>query len=434
MLLYTIKKPSALVNISVNPINSVDKEIVLTASREDLNPRFEKALKDIRKKANIPGFRIGMAPMGMIRKRFAKEVEAEEINSYVQDTFRDNIYTEYKPVGEPKITDIKWENDVLEVTYVIGTRPEFDLIDVKSVTVDKLVHDVTEEEVNKEVEHALTRRGTYTDSEDAIAENSKITADVKPLDDHGHETSIEEGQEFDLSEPDHEEIRKQVIGKKVGDVVEVSITHGDHSHSYSMTITSHKKSAPAELSEEFIKDATRGEATTEDEYRSFLKNRIQQYFDKTAVDFMKEEIADALVEAHDFEVPQSVVDMVIDSYLEDYKRRAGGKLPEDFNVEDFKGSSFERARKESKWMFIQDKMVEIHPDIEITIEDVDNFMAEEAAKYGLTVDMIKQFYASSTEQIENLRQNLRSQKLFDKLVNEVNVNELSKDAFQNRNK
>lgn len=421
-------------NISVNPINSVDKEIVVTATREDLNPRFEKALKDIRKKANIPGFRIGMAPMGMIRKRFAKEVEAEEINSYVQDTFRDKIYPEYKPVGEPKITDIKWENDVLEVTYVIGVRPEFELVDIKSITVDKLVHDVTEDEVNKEVEHALTRRGTYADSEDAIEESSKITADVQPMDDHGHDTGVEEGQEFDLNEPDNAEIRKQVLGKKIGDTVEVSIAHGDHSHDYKMTITSHKKSTPAELNEEFIKDASRGEATTEDEYRSFLKSRIQEYFDKTAVDFMKEEIADALVQAHEFEVPEAVVDMVINNYLEDYKRRAGGKLPEDFNFEDFKASSYERAQKETKWMFIQDKLAEINPEIEITIEDVDNFMAEEAAKYGLTVDMIKQFYASSTDQIENLRQNLRSQKLFDKLVNEVNVNELSKEAFQNRNK
>jgi trigger factor len=422
------------VNISVNPINSVDKEIVLTATREDLEPRFEKALKDIRKKANIPGFRIGMAPIGMIRKRFAKEVEAEEINSYVQDAFRDKIYPEYKPVGEPKITDIKWENDVLEVTYVIGTRPEFELVDIKSVTVDKLVHDVTEDEINKEVEHALTRRGAYADSDEAIEETSKITADVKPMDDHGHDTGIEEGQEFDLSEPDNAEIRSQVVGKKIGDTVDVTIAHGDHSHSYKMTITSHKKSTPAELNEEFIKDATRGEATTEDEYRSFLKSRIQEYFDKTAVDFMKEEIADALVEAHSFDVPQSVVDMVINSYLEDYKRRAGGKLPEGFDFEDFNASSFERAQKETKWMFIQDKLAETHPEIEITIEDVDNFMAEEAAKYGLTVDMIKQFYASSTDQIENLRQNLRSQKLFDKLVNEVKVNELSKDAFQNRNK
>ncbi len=421
-------------NITVNSLNSVDKEIVLTATRDDLTPNFEKALKDIRKKANIPGFRIGTAPMGLIRKRFGTEVEAEEINNYVQEVFRDKIYPEYKPVGEPKITEMKWENDLLEVKYQIGIKPEFELIPTSSITVDKLVHDVTDEEVDKEIEHARIRRGQFADSDDAIEENSKITADIQPLDDHGHETHVEEGQEFDLSEPDNAEIRNAVVGKKIGDTVDVTIAHGDHSHSYKLTVKSHKKSTPAELNEEFFKDASRGEATTEEEYRSFLKSQIQAYFDKTSLDFMKEEIADALVEAHQFEVPESVVDMVIGSYVEDYKRRAGGKLPEGFDYDDFKASSFERAQKETKWMFIQDKLAEVNPEIDITPQDVDRFMEEEAAKYGLTVDMIKQFYASSTDQIENLRQNLRSQKLFDKLTNDVQVKELDKEAFQNRNK
>jgi FKBP-type peptidyl-prolyl cis-trans isomerase (trigger factor) len=94
----------------------------------------------------------------------------------------------------------------------------------------------------------------------------------------------------------------------------------------------------------------------------------------------------------------------------------------------------ERAVNEAKWYFIQDALLEMYPDLEITPQDADDFMAAEAARYGLTVDMIKQFYASSTEQLETLRQNLRSQKLFDKLMNEVKFNELSKEAFQNRNK
>ena len=232
-------------DISVKEINSVNKEIIVTATRDDLNPKFEKALKNIRKKANIPGFRVGMAPMGMIRKRFAEEVEAEEINIYVQDVFRDKIYPEYKPVGEPKITDLKWENDVLEVTYQVGVKPEFELVNVKSLTVDKLVHDVTEEEVDKEVAHALTRRGEFLDSQDPIEENSKITADVLPMDDLGHETKLEEGQEFDLGEPDNADLRKDLVGKKIGDTIEVKIEHGDHGHSYKLTIKTHKKSTPA---------------------------------------------------------------------------------------------------------------------------------------------------------------------------------------------
>lgn len=421
-------------NITVQSLSSVDKEIILKSTREELNPRFEKALKDIRKKAQVPGFRVGSAPIGLIRKRFATEVEAEEINKYVQEVFRETIFPEHKPVGEPQITDMKWENDELEVVYKIGVKPEFELVDVSKLTVDKLVHDVTEEEVDKEVEHALTRRGTWAESEEPVEETSKINADVEPLDDHGHATQIEADQEIDLSEEDNADLRKDLVGKKVGDTVEVKMEHGDHSHAYKITIKKHQKATKAELNEEFIKDATRGEATTEDEYRSFLKSRIQEYFDKTSNDLVREEIADTLVTAHEFDVPESIIDMVINSYFEEYKSRAKDGLPPTFNMDEFRSASMERAIKESKWMFIQEKLAENYPDIEISPEDVDAFMQAEAARYGLTVDMIKQFYASSTDQIESLRQNLRSQKLFDKLTNEIGVKELDKEAFQNRNK
>lgn len=421
-------------NITVQDITSVDKEILVTASRQDLEPRFEKALKDIRKKAQLPGFRVGQAPMGLIRKRFSKDVEGEEINKYVQDLFRDTIFPEYKPVGEPKITDLKWENDTLEVTFKVGVRPQFTLTDVSSLRVDKLVHDVQEDEVDKEIEFALVRKGTWAPSEDAIEATSKITADVQPLDDHGHATGIEADQELDLSEEDNVQLRDALVGKQIGDTVDVTVGHGDHNHSYSVTVKTHQKLTKAELSEEFIKEASGDTATSVEEYRSFLKSRIQEYFDKTGNDMLRDEIADSLVKAHDFEVPESILDSVINNYLEEYKQRAKGKLPEFFDMDEFRVQSMPRAINEAKWYFLQDALMELYPELEITPQDADDFMAAEAARYGLTVDMIKQFYASSTDQLENLRQNLRSQKLFDKLMNEVQIQELSKEAFQNRNK
>lgn len=421
-------------NITVEQITSVDKDIILTATRDDLNPRFEKALKSIRRKATVPGFRVGQAPMQLIRKRFGKDVEADEINDFVQETFRDTIYPEHKPVGEPKITELKWEDDTLQVRFRVGVKPEFELVDLSTLTVDKLVHDVTEEDVDKEIEHALARNGTYEDSQDPIEEKSKITADVEPLDNHGHGTDIEADQEIDLNEPSNEDIRKAVTGKNIGDTVEVEVGHGDHTHKYKLTIKTHQKLTEAELNEAFIVKQTRDDAKTEEEYRSFLKSQIQDYFDKTSSDLFREAIAEKLVEAHDFEVPESIIDYMIDNYFEDYKKRAKNKLPDHFNMEDFRSASLERARNESKWMFIQETLSEKYPDIEITPEDVDNFIDSEAARYGLTSEMIKQYYASSGDMMEKLRSNLRSEKLFDKLANEVAVNQMDKDAFQNRNK
>ena len=65
--------------IKVNELTSVDKEITILANREDLQPKFDKAYAGIRPKVNLPGFRPGRAPIGLIKKRYGQEIEIEEI-------------------------------------------------------------------------------------------------------------------------------------------------------------------------------------------------------------------------------------------------------------------------------------------------------------------------------------------------------------------
>jgi FKBP-type peptidyl-prolyl cis-trans isomerase (trigger factor) len=115
------------------------------------------------------------------------------------------------------------------------------------------------------------------------------------------------------------------------------------------------------------------------------------------------------------------------------KKRNNGELPSGFDTDAYAVVVRPRAVNEAKWMFIQDKVMATYPDLEITKEDVDGYLATEAAKYGLPVDMIRNFYAQSGDQLENLRNTIRSQKLFDKLAQDVTPNPLSKDAYQKKN-
>ena len=136
--------------LSVQDITSVDKEITIKADRSDLEPKFNKAYKKYRKEIQMPGFRPGNVPVGLIKKRFGKEIEMEEINSYVQEVYENEIVPEYEPVGETQMKDMTWEDDQLEVTFKVGAKPEFELANIEEVTVDRMVHDVTDEEVEEE--------------------------------------------------------------------------------------------------------------------------------------------------------------------------------------------------------------------------------------------------------------------------------------------
>lgn len=145
-------------DISVEELTSVDKEVTLKAKREDLQEDFDKAYKKYKNQIQLPGFRPGKVPMGLIKKRFGKEIEQEEISNIIQKVFEKEVVPEYEPIGETEMMDFTWENDELEVKFKIGAKPEIEVKDLSKIKVNKMVHDVTDEEVEEEVERTRTRR------------------------------------------------------------------------------------------------------------------------------------------------------------------------------------------------------------------------------------------------------------------------------------
>ncbi|HCD51473.1 MAG TPA: trigger factor [Balneolaceae bacterium] len=419
-------------NISVKEITSVDKEVTLKANREELQPKFDKALKKYQGQINLPGFRPGKVPLGIIRKRFGSEIEIEEINKYIQEVFEKDVVEEHNPVGETEMLDFQWENDELEAVFKIGVKPEVELVDLSKIEVKSMVHDVTDEEVAEEVERTLEREGNWEEVDEAATEDSKIIADVVSLDDEGKpiEAELDTDQTIDLREESAADFKKALTGKKAGDVVEMNLEEdGDKDH-FQVTIKKVQKLHKPELNEEFIKKQTNQEAATEDEFKSYIKSRMQQYYDQSADDLFKNEVVQALVEAHEFDVPSTFTEQIKNSYVEQLKQQYGNTLPENFDAESYKNEMTDQAKREAKWYFISQKLQESYDDIEITPEDIDDFIGVEAARYGATADQLKGYYAQNPGMLEQLRSSIRENKVFDKLQDEVKIDELSKDAYR----
>ena len=292
-------------NISVKDLTSVDREVTIKATREDLQPKFDKAFKKYQSQISMPGFRPGRVPLGIVRKRFGNDIEIEEINKYVQEVFEKDIVEEHNPVGEAQMLDFQWENDELEVVFKIGSKPEFELTDITKVKVNKMVHDVTEKDVQEEVDRSLERDGNWEDVDTKIDKNSKVIADVVSLDDEGNiiESEADEDQTIDMRQDGAKDFLKALKGKKTGSVVDLKLEEDGEKDHFRVTINKVQKLHPAEMNEEFIKKNSNNEATNEDEFRSYLKSKMQEYYDQSANDMFRNEIISALVDAHNFEVP-----------------------------------------------------------------------------------------------------------------------------------
>ncbi len=425
-------------NIAVEDKSNVDKVLTISATREELTPRFEKAFREYRKKINMPGFRPGQVPVSIVKKRFGKEIESEEINKYIQEVFKDEVVPKFSPVGEPRFEDMKWEEGELEVKIEIGVKPDFELKDIASFKIDKMVHDVTEEEVEEELKHSLERGGAWKETDEKIDDKSRVTVDAVPLDKDGNpnEEDQDADKELDLGDDENKEFLNALKGAKKGDEVKVTLGEGDDAETFRLTVKKVMKLEVTELDEEFVKEATKGEVTTVDDYRSRIKSQIQNYYDQVSNDMLKQEAMDKLIEAHpDIEIPDVLVSRFQDAHVDRMKQQQQGQpLPEDFNEEEYRESIRDDAEREARWAFIMDELGKKFDDIEIKEEDVDARLSSEADRYGLPVEMVKNFYAQSADQLENLRQNIRTDKLFDRILDQVSVNELGKDAYQEKKK
>ncbi len=421
-------------DISVQDLTSVDKEIIISAKRKELEPKFEEAYKKYQSQIQIPGFRPGKVPLSIVRKRFGKEIEQEEITKYVQNVFEEKVIPEYDPVGETQMLDLSWENDELEAKFKIGSAPEFELKDLSQVEVDKLVHDVTDEEVDKEIDRLLERHGNWEEVEEGITADSKVTVDAIHLDEKGEpvEGEKDEDQVIDLRKEEFKQFEDDLLGKKAGDEVDVEVGEEDQKDAFRLIVKKIEKLHKAELTDEFAKEQTGGEAKNVDEFKSLTKSQIQNYYDQSADDLFKNDIIEELVSIHDFEIPEVFLDQILNQYVQRVAQESGGQLPDGFDEEEYRKNMRDRAERDAKWFFIDNKLQEKFDDIEIKPEDIDEYLSVEAARYGFTIDQMRNLFAQNPQQLENLRNSIRENKVFEKLKDEVQINEIDEDEYQEK--
>src|SRR5699024_4985820 len=237
---------------------------------------------------------------------------------------------------------------------------------------------------------------------------------------------------IDLTQNDSAQFRDDLLGHSTGDEVEVEIGHDDHTHEFKLVIKKVERLHKAELTDALAKELSNDEAKNTDEFRSLIKSRIQNYYDQSADDLFKNDVIDAVVDKHDFEVPEVFLSQVKDQYVERVKQQSQGQLPPGFDAEEYKKNMHDRALRDAQWFFLNEKLQEKFDDIEIKPEDIDEHLQMQAAQYGVTIDQMRNMFAQNPQQLESLRNSIREDKVFGKLREIVEINEIDKDTYQEK--
>jgi trigger factor len=379
-------------------IGLLHDKLTVKVSKDDYYPSFEKKLKEYGKTANIPGFRKGMVPAGMIKKMYGSSIFTDEVLKSVEKELYTWLNNEKPEIfGQP----LPLESDVrnmdinnpadYEFGFEIGLKPPYELASLPKAkpTLHKVV--ATEAMVDEEISRMQIKGGKMTEPETVDNEENVLNLLFKESDKDGNITEGGISKENSvILKYFTAATRKKFMGKKVGDSVTVQLSKaleddkleaivqdlgfeaGDKDAGkkyFTLEIVKIGLVEKRELNEEFFKEIFPAkDIKTEEELRSTLKEEIQHYWDAQSRNQLQDQLYHYILDETKMEFPEP--------FLKRWLQQAGDqpKTPEQAETE-FPGFS-----NQLKWTLISDQLIKDN-NLEVTNEELRNFMKEEVMRY-----------------------------------------------------
>ena len=433
-------------NITRENIDALNAVVTVAIEKNDYNAKVEKVLTDYRKQANIPGFRKGQVPMGMVKKQYGKAILVDEVNKLLQENLNKYLTEEKLDLlGNPlprSQEDLNWDAENFSFQFELGLAPEFDvtLKNKKAITQYNIVAD--DKTINDQIENIRKQYGKISPVTE-VTEDTEITGVFK-----NEENGIENTTTVTLDKIKGKRNTDKFLSAKSGDVITLKskglyndahdlmnalkVSHEvahDLDIEVSFEITETNNRELAEMNQEFFdklfgKDAV----TSEEELKTRLKEEAAKQFSQQADQRLLNDVTEHLVESTKFDLPQT--------FLEKWMQTAG----ENPLTEEQAKEEFTKSEKALRYQLIEGKLLKEN-DIKVQFEDLKSHTTEmvkmQMAQFGQTnpsdeeLEGIVARVLSNQDEARKLSEQLVSQKLLEFYKDNVNlkVKELNYEEF-----
>ena len=408
---------------NTDALNAVVKLDIIA---DDYQPKVDKILVDYRKKADIPGFRKGHVPMGMIKKQYEKSVMIDEVNKLLQDSLNKYLTEEkIEILGNPiprSQENFTWDTKNFSFEFELGLVPQFEVNLTSKKKITQYVINADDSLINKEVENLQSRYGKMS-AVDIINENTNVTGTFV-----NEEKEIENKSTINLSDIKGKTNLKKFVGSKVGDVIELKTKSLFSDNSKLMgalglsneaieglnikvlfTIEETTEIELADLDQElFDKLFTDGSVKSVTELRNKIKEDAEKQFLQQADQQLLNSVTEFLIDNTSFDLPSE--------FLQKWLATAGEKqlTPEEAAEE------YNKSEKGLRYQLIQEKILkenDIKLDYEELKEYAKGFIRTQMAQFGnmnpedTELDDIANRILGNQEEAKKLQDQLMSQKL-----------------------
>lgn len=375
-------------NVTFEKKDALNGTISVSISTEDYLPSYEKKLKDYGKKANIPGFRAGHAPKGMIEKMVGNSLLLEEINALASKGLFDYIdENKLAILGQPILNDdTKIDNLTKDANYTfkfdLGLSPEIELNISKADVFTKYQPSTSDEMIADEIDRMKKRFANLVDA-DVVEENDMIYVTLTELAENNE--ALDGGVNAEnvpvaVNTIKVDELKNSLIGLTKGTYADVNIfalfnndevemshalgiqkqTVADLNPTFKLTVSEIKRTGSAEMNQEFFdKIYGPGVVSSEEELKEKIREELNAYFNQQAQHLLEHELFDSLVAKHNITLP--------DEFL---KRWLMDRHPDKFTAENLE----EAYKPEANYLknHILEEKILVQNEIKVNDEDIKN--------------------------------------------------------------
>jgi len=417
---------------NIKNVSETEQEVEIILSAEEFGDAYNQELEEAKRTVQIKGFRKGHAPIGLIKKLVGSSIEANIAEKMASKYFGEIVDAEnIKPASRAQLIDFSFNLDQLLIRLSYEFHPKFELKDYSGYSFTRARYIITDEDVKREVNLILKGHGTMISVDDIASITDTVIGDVNRLNDNGEpeENQKTENHHFNLEYlPVDNLFRKSLIGKKAGDVVDVTaepIDADTEPTTFRIAIKEVKRLELPELTDDLVKEISGQRFESVTDFTDDVRIQLEQHFILKSDEDLLESISAKLIEENPVSTPKSMIESFSNMLVENSKRQIGGSFPKGFDAEQFRLTMRPNAEKHARWLLISQKIAEL-VQLTVTDEDIKAYAEKEAGKStSLNKEDILSTYLS-TEFRDYITDTILKDKIYDIIKSKVTIIEEEK--------
>ena len=412
-------------------------KLTIEVSAEEVEKALNAAYNKQKNNISVPGFRKGKVPRAMVEKMYGAEIFYEDAaNILLQQTYPAAIDESGADIVSRPTIDVVQIEKGKEFIYTaeVAVRPEVTLGKYMGVTVTKIDTTVTDEEVEAELENQRsTNARTVTVTDRAIVEGDTAVIDFEGFVD-GVAFDGGKGENHSLEIGSHSFIdtfEDQLVGKNVGDDVEVNVTFPEQYQAtelagkaavFKVKINEIKAKELPELDDEFAQDVAGVDTLAE--YKEEIKKNLTEKKENEAKKTKEDEAIQKIIDKSKMDIPEAMIDTQCESMIDEFAQRIAQSGLSMEQYLQFSGMTIDQLKEQVKpeaTTRIQSSLVleQIAKDeiIEVSDADVDAEVEKMAAAYGMEADKLKEYMGDA--QKESMKKDIAITKAVELIMDNV---------------